>query len=44
MEYPRYGNGGTRNEGTPEYVVDASVVVKWFSGSEEDVENSARNC
>ncbi|MFO7773365.1 MAG: type II toxin-antitoxin system VapC family toxin [Dehalococcoidia bacterium] len=27
---------------SPEYVVDASVVVKWFSRSEEDVENSER--
>ena len=27
---------------SPEYVVDASVVVKWFSGSEQDVENSEK--
>jgi predicted nucleic acid-binding protein len=27
---------------SPEYVVDASVVVKWFSGSGQDVENSEK--
>lgn len=27
---------------SPKYVVDASVVVKWFSGLEEDVENSEK--
>jgi len=27
---------------SPKYVVDASVVVKWFSKSEEDIENSER--
>jgi len=27
---------------SPKYVVDASVVVKWFSGFEEDIENSEK--
>jgi predicted nucleic acid-binding protein len=27
---------------SPKYVVDASVVVKWFSGLEEDGENSEK--
>jgi predicted nucleic acid-binding protein len=27
---------------SPKYVVDASVVVKWFSGLEGDVENSEK--
>lgn len=27
---------------SPKYVVDASVVVKWFSRSEEDIENSEK--
>lgn len=27
---------------SPKYVVDASVVVKWFSGVEEDIENSEK--